>query len=567
MCLQHRFTHRIDVSFRFPRPLNAEQDNAQIVEMDSFLTSDSLGPWGNTDEAQHIMNLVEQRKAYRENRQFQEADKIRVELAYNQKVFFTESDNDRWIKIDTSWKDNQSKTCNVWSHRKRSFCKRKVVNQSNENFELSTSNVCENFFCRICIDKHGLVGRIPCPLDPRHTCLLTKIPSHLRYCQSKPGNNHINNHNNKCKKSKRVEPLEINVNNLILDTGITPDEIVEASNDMRVLFAVTKRMVLVLNDICPGIFEELQLMHDPATEMDACNYIHEVCQSLPKLPMEYFLDDELKNIVKSKSIAKSKQKHYFQQASIAQHTMATNEHFEGIHKDEEFTLVEYCSGKGGLSKMVLDIYEKLDLDHFTSVILIDRINSRKDVLNSPWMISATKKLDTIRINDDIANVDLKVHLKNENSCAVGKHLCGAATDLSLKSYCTTVQEEVGAQNTAITPKTRGSISFAMCCHHLCTFETFISKHTLQKHGIEQGEFLLLRRMVTKCRCHPQVVETLNAHKAMAKAEVGILAKRMFNECRASWLKKQRGWSNVRLAKYVPEEITPENTILVGRYIR
>ena len=88
-------------------------------------------------------------------------------------------------------------------------------------------------------------------------------------------------------------------------------------------------MVSVLNDICPGIFEELQLMHDPATEMDACNYIHEVCQSLPKLPMEYCLDDELKNIVKSKSIAKSKQKHYFQQASIAQHTMATNEHFEG----------------------------------------------------------------------------------------------------------------------------------------------------------------------------------------------------------------------------------------------
>ena len=35
--------------------------------------------------------------------------------------------------------------------------------------------------------------------------------------------------------------------------------------------------------------------------------------------------------------------------------------------------------------MVLDIYENLDLNHFTSVILIDRINSRKDVLNSPWL--------------------------------------------------------------------------------------------------------------------------------------------------------------------------------------
>ena len=176
-----------------------------------------------------------------------------------------------------------------------------------------------------------------------------------------------------------------------------------------------------------------------------------------------------------------------------------------------------------------------------------------------------KKIETIRINDDIANVDLKLHLKNNNSCAVGKHLCGAATDLSLKSYCNTLQEEVDAQKTHIAPKNRGSISFAMCCHHLCTFDTFVNKDTLQKHGIEQGEFLLLRRMVTKCRCHPQIVETLNAHKAMAKAEVGILAKRMLNECRASWLKRQRGWSKVHLAQYVPEEITPENTILVGRY--
>ena len=85
--------------------------------------------------------------------------------------------------------------------------------------------------------------------------------------------------------------------------------------------------------------------------------------------------------------------------------------------------------------MVLDIYEKLDLDHFTSVILIDRINSRKDVLNSPWMISATKKLDTIRINDDIANVDLKVHLKNENRSKSGKvDLSGCCDHICIYIY-------------------------------------------------------------------------------------------------------------------------------------
>ena len=29
--------------------------------------------------------------------------------------------------------------------------------------------------------------RSPCPFDPRHSILLTKLPGHLRLCQLKPG--------------------------------------------------------------------------------------------------------------------------------------------------------------------------------------------------------------------------------------------------------------------------------------------------------------------------------------------------------------------------------------------
>ena len=90
--------------------------------------------------------------------------------------------------------------------------------------------------------------------------------------------------------------------------------------------------------------------------------------------MEYFLDDELKNSQPNQFKVQTKA---LLPTSIAQHTMATNKYLEGIHKDEEFTLAEYCR-KGGLSKMVLDTPEKSICDHFTSVILIDRINLRKD---------------------------------------------------------------------------------------------------------------------------------------------------------------------------------------------
>jgi hypothetical protein len=111
---------------------------------------------------------------------------------------------------------------------------------------------------------------------------------------------------------------------------------------------------------------------------------------------------------------------------------------------------------------------------------------------------------------------------------------------------------------------------------------------LQRHGIGKGEFSLMKRLATKYRAHPlrggggrggrgrrpreQVAQeewrcrtcTPAAQLAAARAELGIFAKRLLNEGRASWLRRQEGWKSVRLVRYVDEETTPENTLLLGR---
>eukprot|EP00943_MAST-04B_sp_MAST-4B-sp1_P000501 g501.t1 len=533
-----------------------------------LLPNNDNGSMNNTardaegDEEKFIELLVEKRSQLRVKRDFKAADEIRNELAFKHKIFFTDSDNNKWIKVDAKWQSNEKRKCLLWSHRKLAYCKRQTVNNN--------IDVANKFFCSICIKKHKLNGRIPCPLDPRHNCLLSKIPSHLRFCQSKPGNNHINSFHQKNKKEIQIyQTLKKNVNNLIRIALILDD--------------VLKRKLYGANsDI--GTLSKCNSNDD---EMQACNYIHKLYQSLPEIPYEYLVDSNLEEKIKMHTIAKVKRKHKFQQASIAKHTMVLNssngKSINNNDANEKVTLIEYCSGKGGLSKMILDINNEnnsKEYKNFSTVILIDRLNSRNDVLNSPSMIDATRNINTIRVNNDISNVNLNLYMRTKKSCAVGKHLCGAATDLSLKCYSNAMLSanndsnnknatSIDGTNQKQQPndeiRISGSLAFAMCCHHLCTFDTFINRELLQKYGIERGEFLLLRRLATKCRCHPKKVETLSAHKAKAKAEVGVLAKRLFNECRRSWLSNKEGWKNVRLVKYISKDITPENTLLVGKY--
>ena len=208
------------------------------------------------------------------------------------------------------------------------------------------------------------------------------------------------------------------------------------------------------------------------------------------------------------------------------------------------------------------------------VVLVDRTEVRHDAFVStptirpeaepkPELESRAFSLQHARLTVDIA--DLRLDLLGQfrdsvRSAAVGKHLCGVATDLTLRCYTRAVIERSGVAYVAL----------ALCCHHLCQWEGFVDIGTLTRHGIGAGEFALMRRLATKYRAHPlrqrppgaELPATHGAQLAAARATCGIMAKRCLNSVRAAWLQRQ-GWENVRLVRYVAEEQSPENVLLVG----
>ena len=87
------------------------------------------------------------------------------------------------------------------------------------------------------------------------------------------------------------------------------------------------------------------------------------------------------------------------------------------------------------------------------------------------------------------------------------------------------------------------------------------------HGIDKQDFAVMRRLATLYRAHPAKAKgggarakTPAGRLACARAELGVASKRLINEARAAGL--GAGWSS-RLVRYVPPEISPENTLLLA----
>eukprot|EP00937_MAST-01D_sp_MAST-1D-sp2_P001422 g1422.t1 len=143
--------------------------------------------------------------------------------------------------------------------------------------------------------------------------------------------------------------------------------------------------------------------------------------------------------------------------------------------------------------------------------------------------------------------------------AVGKHLCGAATDLSLQSC-------VAAVGALEPPACFRGAAFALCCHHRCTWSQYLGRAWLLTHGIAEAEFTRMCRMTRLA--HSQYRQrrkpgapTARARAAAARAELGHLCKRLLDEGRSAWLREQ-GWRS-RSVRFVLRETSPENVLLLA----
>lgn len=111
---------------------------------------------------------------------------------------------------------------------------------------------------------------------------------------------------------------------------------------------------------------------------------------------------------------------------------------------------------------------------------------------------------------DIKNLDLTHYDKLQNSPAVGvsKHLCGSATDITLR--CIGRYVESGGDVAGVV--------IALCCHQICKYGMYIDPGYLVDCGIGREEFELMCVMSTWAVCGTREGKTAAEQEENAKTE-------------------------------------------------
>ncbi|KAJ2433956.1 tRNA:m4X modification enzyme [Coemansia sp. RSA 2424] len=179
-------------------------------------------------------------------------------------------------------------------------------------------------------------------------------------------------------------------------------------------------------------------------------------------------------VLARRSHTKSNPKHALQQSSLVGHLEK-----RGL-LDRQYAFVEFGAGKGELSVYVhAAVNQVLDGGDPTSIFLVDRKNFRQKfgIGESGDQDNPAEPLrhQFERIFIDIRDLDLAeiAELQTIDPAtgatrlrpivAYSKHLCGAATDLTIK--CLERYRQAGG--------TVAGIAIALCCHQVCKYSMYL----------------------------------------------------------------------------------------------
>lgn len=422
-------------------------------------------------------------------------------------------------------------------------------------------------FCKMIVGKgkrfcgeHGAmeggvgIRRIVCPLDPKHTVSEDKLEKHLKKCNSR-------------EKPKPVYYVE-NRNAGSSDEA----DIKEVSLSER-----SRTELMSLLDKLKAAVKGLQ------------------CDTEEKVLSHPALQDTLNNPKNGDSA----HKHLKQQSSILGHMEALGLMGGGR------CFVEFGAGRGKLSHW---IHEALRTVPDLQLLLVERSSTRFKVDGKHVDSGAEFQ----RLQVDIQHLDLnKVPLLRQKGLplvGVGKHLCGAATDLALrclfdKRSCSDSTEpppkrfkssDSPADPDNPTDPSSGpdpavvGLTVALCCHHRCDWRHYVGKHFFKQKGLGPEEFSVFCRMSSWATCglrptnqnkpllnptdhreeeheeHEPTEETDSVNGFLSPCErehIGRLCKLLIDCGRLHFL-QTKGFEG-RLTRYVSSEVTLENVLLTA----
>jgi hypothetical protein len=249
--------------------------------------------------------------------------------------------------------------------------------------------------------------------------------------------------------------------------------------------------------------------------------------------------------------APEKIKHAVQNEAIMQHLQKAD------MWSAENLYIEWGCGNANLSQQIQQL---LHSDH----ILVDR--------KTPKTKGDSKRDRTRlwkRIVIDIKDIDLskvpELHPDSEHSdgqrhssiCSFSKHLCGAATDLTIRG--------LEALNEI---RNSGAVLIALCCHHRCTWQSYVGREFFEDTlGLTREDFDVMVRMSSWATSGEHDGSSTSGTwgeelTTDAKSTWGWRAKRILDVGRVEYLKKL-GYET-KFEYYVNPSVSLENILMISK---
>jgi tRNA:m4X modification enzyme len=257
---------------------------------------------------------------------------------------------------------------------------------------------------------------------------------------------------------------------------------------------------------------------------------------------------------------KQNQKHAIQQSSLI------SQLDKNTLLASKLDYIEFGCGRAELSRYLLQSVVHQDMGT-SGFILIDRSPTRLKLDSKMVKDCEANGLEPAKVFR--AKVDIKdLYIDNiidtqfkesAGFVAISKHLCGAATDLTIQCIL---------NNEQLLSKFQGMI-IAMCCRHCCNYSQLhpLTREYLQERDIDQQGFKHMMKFaswaVNGRRPNMKDEDGADHPSGLTIKEregLGLKARRIVDESRKFALQAQ-GF-NVKLCHYVTKDISLENTCMV-----
>lgn len=364
-------------------------------------------------------------------------------------------------------------------------------------------------------DNLPVPERVMCPLDPTHTCFKSKLAKHIKICNAK--------------KLIDLQPEYI-IKGINLDDSHVPRHVPLSEIDQSIIDTVVKKV----------------------------NYAYDL---IPKFPEDILVHKLLQDKLNDESSGKAVRKHLLQNTSLLAHLERA-----GLVEDNT-CYIEFGAGKGKLTYCLGQIIKN---KRKSCILLVDKSSHRHksdNKLKSEQVLHIVK-----RIRADIADLKLngikELH-EFQRSVAIAKHLCGAATDLTLRCLTNAMYSE---------PKCNIiGLVIAFCCHHRCDYASYVGKKYLRECGFTENEFTVLCSIASWATCgcthNAQMEDSGNSEKeqrfvdteTMKEREfIGRKVKTILNWGRVKYLTNAGFQSN--LLYYTTTHVSLENMCIIAKRI-